>query len=437
MASKIRRGLKMKKTLIIIVSAFMIMAASFSVSGENNLKDISQYDVPERIILNLTENPAHEMAVTWSTCMGVEDSQIEYMIATPWSNQSFNFKDGPDPYKNTRFQKAVSETVHTGKDTSALHHSVILKDLKPGILYQYRVGNGKTWSEWAHFRTSAIEAKPFKFIFLGDPQNDIKSFCSRAFRSAYAAAPDARFILIGGDLVTHPWEDNLWDELFYAAGWITRQVPFVLVAGNHGYYYSKEDKVENKKQHRFWRPHFTQPENGPGGLAETAFFIDFQGVRFIVLNGNEKLTEQVKWLEELLAKNKNRWTIIAIHHPFYSTGRDRDNPILRNLFMPVIDKYAVDLVLQGHDHTYGRTYKLRDGKIVPDSKKGTVFVVSVSGPKFYPINEKHKLLMKKIDTAIQLYQVITVDKNVLKFEAHTITGELYDSFELKKSPACN
>lgn len=424
----------MRRIFRFAIMISLIIVTLLCISDKNTLEVVRQDAVPERVILNLTQNPAQEIAITWRTGAGVENSQVEYMIATPRSNWEATDKDSTDPYKNTQSQTAISETVKIDNNTTMLHYSVILKELKPDTLYQYRVGNGETWSEWAQFRTACAGDKPFKFIFLGDPQNDIKSFCSRAFRSAYSAAADARFILIAGDLVTHPWKDHLWKELFYAAGWIPRHIPFILVAGNHGYYQKVKLPVTKKKQHRFWRPHFTQPGNGPVGLQETTFYIDFQGVRLVVLNGNEKLLEQQQWLEGLLARNKNRWTIIAIHHPFYSTGRKRDNPILRNLFTPVIDKYTVDLVLQGHDHNYGRTYKLRDGRIVPDSEKGTVYVVSVSGPKFYPINEKHKHLMKKLGTDVQLYQVLSVDKNVLKFEARTVTNEIYDSFELRKKP---
>ena len=185
------------------------------------------------------------------------------------------------------------------------------------------------------------------------------------------------------------------------------------------------------KPDKLWRAHFTLPENGPDKLEETAFYIDYQGVRLIFLNGNRKYEEQVEWMESLLSNNRNRWTIVAIHQPFYSTGKKRDNPKLRELFLPLIDKYTVDLVLQGHDHSYGRTYKLRNGKIVDDSEKGTVFVVSVSGPKFYVLNERCRHLMKKVGTDVQLFQVITVDKDVLRFESRTVTGELYDSFKLK------
>ena len=393
--------------------------------------------VPERIVLNLTDNPSREIAVTWRTGPGVKHSRVEYLRATPKSHGSLN-SGGSDPYKETKTMDAATKVVHIKRKTRALQHSLILKGLNPDTLYQYRVGNGKTWSEWCHFKTSADEDKPFTFIYLGDPQNDIKSFCSRAFRAAYSTAPDSRFFLITGDLVSLPWLDDWWGEFFYAAGWMPRHVPFVMVPGNHSYYRDNGVwKYISDSPHPLWFAHFTLPENGPKGLEETAYHLDYQGVRLIMLNGNEKLKEQAQWLESVLANNKNKWSVIAIHQPFYSTGKDRDEPELRRIFLPIIDKYAVDLVLQGHDHTYGRTYKLRNGTIVKNKEKGTVFVVSVSGPKFYEINEKHRHLMKKLATDLQLFQVITVKKDVLTFEARTVTGEPFDSFRLTKASRDN
>lgn len=404
--------------LIFVLSAFPLISAD-----ENA--------VPGRVILNMTANPAREIAVTWRTGRGVENPRVEYMPATPTSHRSVN-DDGINPYKTVKTAEAKTETISTDKKTTVQHHSVILKDLVPDTLYQYRVGDGETWSEWCRFKTACLSEEPFKFIFLGDPQTGIKAYCSRAFRAAYSAAPDSQFMLIAGDLVDLPWSDELWGEFFYAASWMVRHIPVLAVAGNHSYYRDNGMwRYTANEPHPLWFAHLTLPQNGPKGLEETAYYLDYQGVRLVVLNTNEKLEKQVLWLDTVLAANKNRWTILAIHHPLYSTGKDRDNPGLRKVLLPVIDKYSVDLVLQGHDHTYGRTFKLRNGAVAKEKQRGTVFVSSVSGSKFYPPNEKHRHLMKKMGTDVQLFQVITVKKKCLIFEARTVTNERYDYFELK------
>ncbi|MCP4214883.1 MAG: phosphohydrolase, partial [bacterium] len=347
--------------------------------------------VAERIILNLTAHPEHEIAVTWRGNYKKGRARVEYMEAVAGSPESSDASG--EAYEKTRKVKGRTETVNAGKDARAQHHSAVLKGLQPDTLYQYRVGDGRYWSEWSHFRTARTGRHPFTFIYLGDPQNSIKSLCSRTFRAAFSAAPNARFILIPGDLVSEPWNDKQWGELFYAAGWLPRQIPVIAVPGNHGYYKRRLFYTyTSDAPHPLWFAHLTLPENGVKGMEETCYTFDYQGVRFALLNGNEKFTEQALWLDGVLAHNPNRWTIISIHQPFYSTGLERDNPKLRAAFLPVIDKYRVDLVLQGHDHTYGRTRRLRNGKVDP---KGTIYVSSVSGPKFYELNPKYKTLMAK------------------------------------------
>jgi hypothetical protein len=61
---------------------------------------------------------------------------------------------------------------------------------------------------------------------------------------------------------------------------------------------------------------------------------------------------------------------------------------------------------------------------------GTVFAVSVSGPKMYTVDKK--TVMQRVAEGTQLYQLITVEKNKISYKALTATGELYDAFELNR-----
>lgn len=376
---------------------------------------------PERIIMNLTKTPADSQAVTWRTGSEVSVPQAQIVPAT----ESANFD------KEAVTVHAETERVNLDDEKRVYHHSVIFKSLMPDKKYAYRVGDGEHWSEWNQFKTACKTNEPFTFVYFGDPQNDIKSKCSRIFRAAYQKAPDANFWLFVGDLINYGTVDDEWGELFYGFGWISRVTPMMMLPGNHEYPDPRFHKGENLLLH-LWRPHFTLPENGPDGLEETAYFIDYQGVRFVMLNGNEKLEEQVQWLDRILSKNPQQWTIAAIHQPLYSTSKWRDNKQLQERFAPVLDKYSVDLVLQGHDHTYCRTYKVRAGARVAGNGIGTVYVISTSGPKTYPVHKRYEHLMEKHGTGRQLFQVISVDKKRLRYESYDALGKLYDDFELEK-----
>ena len=101
----------------------------------------------------------------------------------------------------------------------------------------------------------------------------------------------------------------------------------------------------------------------------------------------------------------------------FSPASDRDNPVLRQFWKPLLDQYKVDLVLSGHDHIYARTgdIDVTNIKNIPtgyqqayDPDIGTVYVVSVSGPKMYEITKGS--FAKKLGENTQLYQIINIDK---------------------------
>lgn len=384
--------------------------------------------LPDRIVLTWNDDPATTQAVTWRTSTEVTHAFAEIAIA----------EAGPKFTANAKKISATSQALMTNLST-AHYHTAVFKDLIPKTKYAYRVGDGVNWSEWFHFTTASDHPAPFSFIYFGDAQNDVRSMWSRVIREAYGDAPDASFMLHAGDLINRAESDAEWGEWFGAGHWVNAMMPSVPVPGNH-----EQAKLEDgsRRLSHHWRPTFALPENGPKGLEESCYTLNFQGTLIIGMNSNQQQEEQAIWLDKVLAENKNKWVICTFHHPIYSTGRDRDNAALRQLWKPIFDKYKVDLVLQGHDHTYGRTgletplIKTETLNNVPtginkhDEKTGTVYVVSVSGPKMY--NMQRHPFMKRQAEDTQLYQIITVDGDQLRFESRTATGELYDAFTLKK-----
>ena len=380
--------------------------------------------LPDRVILTWAGDPRSTQAVTWRTDGTVETGYIELA------------EDEDSPKFRDKARRITARTEELGTELSHAHyHSVQFEGLKPDTKYVYRVGDGVNWSEWFQFRTTSDKPEPFKFIYFGDAQNDLKSMWSRVMREAFSDAPRSRFIIHAGDLVNNANNDAQWGEWHRAGGWVNGMIPSLPVPGNHEY--EKDKTTGQSSLTRHWRPQFTLPTHGPEGLEECAYHVDVQGARIIGLNSNLKHEEQAVWLEKLLSNNPNTWTIITFHHPIYSSAKDRDNPRLRATWQPIFDKYKVDLVLQGHDHTYGRSgprmsENVPVGVSLVEPDIGTVYVVSVSGPKMYNLTTQPWMKRSAEDT--QLYQVISIDGSVLRYEARTAKGSLYDAFELRKRP---
>lgn len=372
--------------------------------------------VPDRIVLTWLTEPATSQAVTWRT-----DATIWKAIA-----EIAEAEDGPKFVSKAKKVRASTSVLRTDDGLVSHYHSVNFTELKPETKYVFRVGDGVNWSEWGHFDTASDKDKAFSFVYFGDAQNDVKSHWSRVVREAYRDAPKASFLLHAGDLINNANRDAQWGEWFYAGGFIHRRTPCVATPGNHEY---------QNGLSRHWRPTFCFPKNGPDGLEETTYWFDFQCARIISLNSNEKQKEQVGWLRDVLSENKKPWTIITFHHPMYSSAAGRDNVDLRNLWQPVFDEFKVDIVLQGHDHTYARTglmkhQNLETGVNFHSQESGTMYVVSVSGPKMYELGRRPFMQRAAQDT--QLYQIIRVTPKELRYEARTATSRLYDAFTLKK-----
>lgn len=375
---------------------------------------------PSRVVLTWRDDPSRTQAVTWRTDAPVEEAFAEITEAS--ANPGFAALARRSPARTTAVPLAAG-TVY--------YHEARFTALRPNTLYAYRVGDGAAWSEWFQFRTASAEPASFSFIYLGDSQNDTRSLWSRAIRAAFLDTPRARFMVHAGDLVNVGESDDQWADWFGAGGWINAMVAQVPVVGNREYGRLNHD--DPTQLSAFWRPQFSLPEDGPEGLSETVYSFDYQGARIIVLNSADTahVAEQATWLESRLKDNSNRWTIVAFHHPVFSVAVDRDNPAIRAAWKPLFDKYAVDLVLTGHDHSYGRGENVVEGGTRREDT-GPVYVVSVSGPKMYEV-AKERAWATRTGANVQLYQVINVSPQSLRFEARTVTGLLFDAFEITKA----
>jgi len=63
---------------------------------------------------------------------------------------------------------------------------------------------------------------------------------------------------------------------------------------------------------------------------------------------------------EKASMNKNiDWIIVLFHKPMYSSiSKQFEEYIIRDKYQNIFDKYNVDLVIQGHNHIYSRTFPL-------------------------------------------------------------------------------
>ncbi|MCK3682825.1 metallophosphoesterase family protein [Maribellus sp. YY47] len=407
------------KTFFSIINCLFFIG----ICGTGFSQTVGNGNVPEHIILNLTENPSESVAVTWRT----KDAVAQKL---QWAEVT----DSPVLANDRQVIAANSSTItYIDGDVPPLmltNHSAVIRDLEPGSRYLYRVGAETTWSEWIEFETAGLASDPITFIYFGDVQANIKSQWSRVIRKAFSTAPDVDFLYYAGDLINHTHSEEEWKQWFEAGSFIHASIPSMMTPGNHEY--------DSTALDNHWRAQFTLPENGPDMdlLSETVYYVDYQDLRMISIDADmmdespEAAVETRNWLAKVLEETNKTWTILTLHYPFYSTKANRDNVELRENIQPLIEKYGVDMVLTGHDHAYGRGREKVESMTRPGEISGPVYVVSVSGPKLYGVSDQSWMSRKGGNT--QFFQLISINQNKLNYKAYTASGEIYDEFDLVK-----
>lgn len=410
---------------------------------------------PDRIVATFEADPSQSLAVSWRTSANVTTTRAEIALATPDARIDLAARSVPAVTQRVDLDTVVlggKMVTLSANDTlpAVAYHSVRFDGLKPDTLYAYRVmGVDGHWSEWFQTRT-APKSGPIRFIYMGDAQNGVLSLWSRTIRAAFQAAPDARFMLHAGDLVNRGSRDVEWADWFKAGSFLHAMIPAIPVAGNHEYDMSDPaDATRRRVLSHLWRPQFRLPveQDLPEAVHETAYVVRYSDdLHVFVLDSNQRdMAPQATWLDAQLKASSARWKIVTMHHPVFSSGGERDNAPNRELLLPVLTANSVDLVLQGHDHTYARG--LLDASAQAPRRTGfkvgdaltTMFVNSVSGPKQYQFREggwddyaPTGVKLERQGENGQFFQVIGVDGNRLSYTAYTTDGVQYDRVVIEK-----
>ena len=309
--------------------------------------------------------------------------------------------------------------------------------LKESTTYFYKVLLGGEETPVATFHTAAGLDRDFLFAVYGDTRSDFwlgnlgkpNEFHRAVVEAIDAQAPD--FILHTGDLVHDGYDFRLWEIWFEITGPLINHVPLFPVIGNH------EDRVHLDVDGRqMFEALFANPAGSSG--RETFFSFDYGNCHFAVVSTDEDFTEgseQNQWirnnLEAAIRNPVIDFTFMAYHKPGITSSflwaSDEGEHRAREYLVPIAEQYGVDIVFNGHEHCYERSYK--DGVYYITSGNGgalpTFFGVSENNPYsevFYP-----NPTLKEFG-----FCLVHVNGNHLKIDSILATGELIDSFELYK-----
>lgn len=275
----------------------------------------------------------------------------------------------------------------------------------------------------------AIEKKSeaaagFSFIFMGDTQADPETEDYTAWgqllKRAAAEKSKPVFIMISGDLVNDGSDQAEWKRFFAAGGNALKKLHLYPAPGNH-------DSTS------LYKSIFYLPDNGPENYKETFYSFDYGEVHFTILDSNEMESanpELVDWLKRDLSTTGAAYKIVMFHHPAYSALADDEAntrmETIRTTFVPVMEEEGVNLVLNGHQHVYMRTYPILNGK---RDEKGIVYLTGNSSGKYYEPGEFD--YAASIIGNQPVYTIFTVTATGIKLETKSSNGIVLDSSYLK------
>lgn len=354
-------------------------------------------------ILTWSGDPSRSVSINWRTR----------------ANEPTSLQWGPGTTRSFTAQANSQRVTLPNNQGTFTYHTARLKNLSPDTAYSYQIAGGAP----LRFRTPAATGA-LRFHYYGDVQTQIGRNLPVAMRAALDKMPNPDFALFAGDLVDSAHSEKEWGEFWSPGPAIFGGLPVIATAGNHEYRRLVEGQPSALSAQ--WRPQFDYPLNGlPGkGLEETCYFVDIKGVRIVSLNSNRHVAEQAAWFDAMMKKNPNSTTIVTFHHPVYSQAVGRDNPRVRELWDPLFRKHNVPLVLQGHDHTYGR-------RMVKTPSGGDLaYLVSVVGTKMYKLSEDAKRDSEVHAERTRTFQTIQVDRGVIEYRSYQVDGTLFDQLTL-------
>jgi hypothetical protein len=280
--------------------------------------------------------------------------------------------------------------------------------LKEDTAYSYRVGAEGAWSPTYSFKTQDFEGD-FDFLFFGDPQIGSSGDVAKdgagwedTLNVALAANPDTELLVSGGDQVESANTETQWNA--FLAPDKLRQYPWAATIGNH-------DVGGRAYEQHFWTPNTDRSAPFYNGSATTRsggdYWYLYKDVLFIDLNSNAYANgsdaAHIGYVTDVVKKHgaDAKYTVLVYHHSIYSPAshaNDGDNQLRRQDFPTAFSKLGVDLVLQGHDHSYSRSYAIKNGKKAHEDEQpgaanvasgpgGVIYVTanSASGSKYYDL----------------------------------------------------
>lgn len=285
---------------------------------------VSQPDDKERTIADVAGHYAGSTEGEHARRLELEEAVAEYDDTDVGGGAADGTDEGPEPPDADELYPLAAE----------------LHGLSPDDAYCYRIESRRgVLTEWASLTLAPLpdDERVEQFVVIGDSGNGSQAQLAIA-RHVMNVPMDA--ILFVGDIA---YKSGTFEELqsyfFEVYRDLFARVPVYAAIGNHD---NRTDRG------RPFEEVFVLPGN------ERWYSFESGDVHFVVLDTTQIGRSQAQWLEQDLAHNARRFTVVLAHHPPFTAARRGPNRGFQRWFVPILERHRVELVITGHEHHYER-----------------------------------------------------------------------------------
>ncbi|MBY8878257.1 purple acid phosphatase family protein [Actinacidiphila acidipaludis] len=265
-----------------------------------------------------------------------------------------------------------------------------LGGLRPGTTYYYGVGHdgfdpadSAAFATIGSFTTAPAHSERFTFTAFGDQGVSYHALAN----DALILGRNPAFHLHAGDICyadpdgsgqasdSADYDARTWDQFLAQTESVAARVPWMVTTGNHDMEAWYSPNGYGGQQARWTLP-------GDGFASRTqpgAYSFVYGNTAVVALDANDVSYEipanyglsgggQTAWLDRTLAAYRKQrgidFLVVFFHHCAYSTTNSHaSDGGVQAEWVPVFEKYQVDLVINGHNHVYERTDAIRGGQV--------------------------------------------------------------------------
>lgn len=269
------------------------------------------------------------------------------------------------------------------------NHKAVLYGLVPNQQFCYRLyvyneaRDGVQAPIEGDFRTLySPERKEVHFVAFGNTAGENTG--AKTLLADQMAAAGADFAIHTGNLTASGLDADANAEFFLPYKSVLRDTPLFVAIGANEYGPDKD----NRNSKSFVRTNYSRFHDMTWSNATPKYYsFDTANARFIFLDANIALgavwapniddqSAQYKWLQTTLAGAAEKWKIVVLNAPLYSTGEKGPTNEVAAQWIPLFEKYGVHLVLQGMDADYERTFPMLKDQTSP---RGVTYVTLGGG----------------------------------------------------------